>query len=446
TGYVFDKAATGDIPATAKNGDTIKVYYTINSYKLTINYLYADNTVASAPYSETLKYNTSYDVASPAIEGYTADKIKVAGTMGTEDIVVNVIYTANLYDYTVNYYYDNGKDDAAAVTAEAAFGTEIASYADKVKTGYVLDKVEGSPLKVTADRTKNVINVYYVRAEFGYTINYFYDGVKDEKATVTGTKKYAESVDAYENKLKDGYKLEKVEGLVNGKLPITADPAKNVIDVYYVKDSFNYTIEYYYNNVLNADATVTSKALFGSSVTAYTDKNITGYKLDRVVGTPLTITSDEAKNVIRVYYVPAEYTVTVQYYTNNAIVNNLTYTFDAVFGTTVNTYNQVTIDGFVFTRVENLGLKVSENEADNIIRVYYTEVAADEEEVTKPAEKPSGEVAADEDEVVTPLAEVAADEDSVQTADMNNVLVLIAMMIAAGCAVIATVKKRVQEK
>ena len=129
---------------------------------------------------------------------------------------------------------------------------------------------------------------------------------------------------------------------------------------------------------LDENATVTAKAVFGSTVSQYTDKNITGYKLDRVLGTPLTIKSY------------------------------------AAYGSTVNTYNQQTITGYVFTRVENLGLTVSENEANNVIRVYYTEVVED--------------------------------EDSVQTADMNNVLVLIAIMVAAGCAVLFTAKKKAEEK
>ena len=76
------------------------------------------------------------------------------------------------------------------------------------------------------------------------------------------------------------------------------------INIYYVLDTYGYTIEYYYDGDIDNSKTVNGTALLGSNITTYTDKNITGYKLDKVEPTlPLTITNNPANNVLRVYYV-----------------------------------------------------------------------------------------------------------------------------------------------
>lgn len=73
------------------------------------------------------------------------------------------------------------------------------------------------------------------------------------------------------------------------------------------------------------------------------------------------------------------------------------------------------------------------------------EVAADEDEVTKPSTitdpaETIKEVAADEDEVVKPtVGEVAADEDTVQTGDASNVTVYVVVALIALLAVLCVV-------
>ena len=44
------------------------------------------------------------------------------------------------------------------------FGDIVTSYTGKIKSGYVLDRVENSPLTITADAEENVIKVYYISA------------------------------------------------------------------------------------------------------------------------------------------------------------------------------------------------------------------------------------------------------------------------------------------
>ena len=87
--------------------------------------------------------------------------------------------------------------------------------------------------------------------------------------------------------------------------------------VYYVKDNFEYSIEYYYDEVINSEETETGTAEFLSEVNGYEDKNIVGYKLDKVENDPLTITAVEANNVMKVYYVKGNFDYTVEYYYDN---------------------------------------------------------------------------------------------------------------------------------
>ena len=64
--------------------------------KLTINYLYNNETIAPSINKELL-LNTSYSFTSPKIEGYIADKDIISGVI-TKDEVINVNYTKESVD------------------------------------------------------------------------------------------------------------------------------------------------------------------------------------------------------------------------------------------------------------------------------------------------------------------------------------------------------------
>ena len=64
-----------------------------------------------------------------------------------------------------------------------------------------------------------------------------------------------------------------------------------------------YTVRYYYDGVLDNDATATLYGVLGSSVSTYPTRRLNGYTLSRVAYLPLKLTSNADDNVIRVYYV-----------------------------------------------------------------------------------------------------------------------------------------------
>lgn len=87
------------------------------------------------------------------------------------------------------------------------------------------------------EQIDNTFDIYY-RRPYGYTVEYYYDGVKNE--TVTGESQLCGTkINTYTPKLKDGYELDRVE---NCPLTIQADESKNVIKVYYKK--IGYTVTY----------------------------------------------------------------------------------------------------------------------------------------------------------------------------------------------------------
>lgn len=64
--------------------------------KVTVNYVLSDGGEAPAPTVEEGKeYGASYSIVSPTIEGYTADKLTVTGTVHGVDVTETVTYTKN---------------------------------------------------------------------------------------------------------------------------------------------------------------------------------------------------------------------------------------------------------------------------------------------------------------------------------------------------------------
>ena len=75
----------------------------------------------------------------------------------------------------------------------------------------------------------------YCPIQVGYTIEYYYDEVKDDSATVTGTADFGATVQ-YPDKAKDGFTFESADPEA---LVISLDPAKNLQKVFYVTDNWN---------------------------------------------------------------------------------------------------------------------------------------------------------------------------------------------------------------
>ncbi len=113
--YIPSPALEGLVPSmnavqgTMGNADaTVTVTYWKATNRLTINYNAPAGEAKPDSYVADIKVGDRYVVRSPRIPGYTADPFAVAGTMGNQDVTVEVGYNANpvvdaSYKLTVNY-------------------------------------------------------------------------------------------------------------------------------------------------------------------------------------------------------------------------------------------------------------------------------------------------------------------------------------------------------
>ena len=397
-GYKFEKTNPTEIPNTIENGSVIKVYYVTDDNQtkdLSYTVEYYKDGVKVTEDTQTVK--DTVQVLKP--DTLTVDKLgintkdkyvgyKFEKTNPTEipntienGSVIKVYYvtddnqTKDLY-YTVEYYKD-GKlvatdTDVEHETKQVLQDNKLTVKNDKINTvdkyvGYKFEKTNPTEIPNTIEH-KSIIKVYYVKGTYKYTVNYYYDNVIDKDSTDTFEAKYQDVITTYEQKVKTGYVLDKVTGL---DLTISEDESKNVINVYYKKAKYSYVVEYYYDNVLDGTKTDTFKATYNEVIKTYEDKVKTGYVLDKVEGTPLTITEITTNNTIKVYYKKASYTYEVRYYFNRILDETLTEKDTSLYGDKITTYIDKVKEDYKLEKVENLPLEISEDETKNIINVYY---------------------------------------------------------------------------
>ena len=184
-GYKLEKIMINDseepieeLPDTVNNDDVIKVYYVLDSdqtkeIKYTVEY-YKDEvlqeedtqvvrTVVQLLDGDTLDVNVDDINVTDKYEGYTFEKTIPARipNIAVDGEVIKVYYVKTKYPYTVEYYYNNVKDNTATETGEAHKDDIIEEYTNKPKEGYEFEEVEGIPLTIS-DTEPNVIKVYYL--------------------------------------------------------------------------------------------------------------------------------------------------------------------------------------------------------------------------------------------------------------------------------------------
>lgn len=164
--YTFDANNANNIlsgPVAADGSLVLKLYFKLNQFQLTINYVYADGTTAATSHSETLTVGNTYTVTSPTIDGYTADKPVVSGTMPAENVEVTVIYSKRSdLSYTVHYYW-NGTTESVAPDKTVPGQTFNASVTESPVAVTGCTPVNTDSKTITIDVSDNVINFYYYK-------------------------------------------------------------------------------------------------------------------------------------------------------------------------------------------------------------------------------------------------------------------------------------------
>ena len=163
-GYTKD---TNNVNGIIEDNTEYTITYSKNEYTLTINYLDVDGNQLLEPYSNTFKYLDTYEITSPAKEGYTPDYDVVEGTI-TDNTEVDVIYALNEYTLTINYKNVDGAIVAAQYKDTLFYGEayniespSIAGYYtnDTVISGTIKDNTE---IDVVYDYIIIHVTIYYV--------------------------------------------------------------------------------------------------------------------------------------------------------------------------------------------------------------------------------------------------------------------------------------------
>jgi hypothetical protein len=134
------------------------------------------------------------------------------------------------------------------------------------------------------------INVIGQKGEVSYTVEYYYDGVKDDTKTELHSAESGTQIDSYAEKQIDGYKFDRVENC-----PLTLqENDSNVISVYYVKDEeatqeTNYTVQHVVAGEVKDSQDYTSTAwineqnpMIAIEEGSLDQKTYIGYKFDSI--------------------------------------------------------------------------------------------------------------------------------------------------------------------
>ena len=174
SGWYLDEELTQPAPDSYTINNNVNFYAkyekeqppTPKTYTLTIKYVYEDGSTASSDYVKEYKAGERYDVSSPEIAGYTADKAKVSGTIAN-DVTETVTYKANTYTLTIKYVYEDGS-------------TASNDYVKKYKTGERYDVSSPEIAGYTANKEKVSGTI---ASDVTETVTYYLDNWKDADET-----------------------------------------------------------------------------------------------------------------------------------------------------------------------------------------------------------------------------------------------------------------------
>ncbi len=254
-GRVSISRGTADVShnydVTRKNG-VIQIT-TRNDLAYRIEYYYAGALDSAATVLRTGQTLGATISAYPdkAKTGYSLSRVQYGADYSARALVVGLIEESNIirvyYEqtngagYTVEHRYQNAKGDGYDLgSTDTVGGLNVGDVITEVNQrilaatlpGFEFERSEGLSLTLVADKTQNVIRVYYKRAQnIAYSVEYYYNGEQDTSATARyNGHSYGEVIRKYADKCMPGYQLQSVETL---PFTLSMHSELNVIRVYY---------------------------------------------------------------------------------------------------------------------------------------------------------------------------------------------------------------------
>ena len=261
--------------------------YVVNYYKDSFNNLIKSETRKAVNGTIINESNVDRDKYLP--EGYEFNTINPSSITITNDGLVkeiNILYTIKKFNYVVNYYYDDVLDNSLTINkTDIPYGTSVDSKTyyledSDIREGYTLDTVKSDNNTYTITNNEVVINIYYKKNNYGYSVNYFFNseyGFTTADTAIYGDKITAQSKwlsnEELSNKNKNDYFLDPNKSVENNKeITIGTDEDKNVLDIYYINTNFNNTTETI-SKVTNTEKVTSSNDKVSYKVTYNTSIN-----------------------------------------------------------------------------------------------------------------------------------------------------------------------------
>ena len=330
---------------------TIYAQWQINQYTITF-----DSNGGSAVAPITQDYGTTITApADPTREGYTFTgwSEEIPSTMPAESITVTAQWRINQYTITFD---SNGGSTVAPITQD--YGTTITAPADPTREGYTFAGWS-EEIPATMPATDKTITASWTINS--YTITFDSNG---GSAVAPITQDYGTTITAPADPTREGYTF----AGWSEEIPATMPATDKTLTANWTKNKYNYTIEYYYENLLDVPNKVelngkyftknrteisADEYEYESEITTFVDNNtILGYELfairpvDSENNLLLVIgdTAAGAENVIKVYYNLASYTATF----NGNGGTPATSSIEKTYGEALGTLPTVTREGYTF--------------------------------------------------------------------------------------------------
>ena len=172
TGFTAQAVTQGTVAA---DGSTVvNVYYDRNTYAVTYDYGTAPAGASTLPAEATYRYGATVTVAAAAtatgyvFSGWSTEDATVAAdgtfTMPAGAVGITGSFTADNFNYTVEYYYDDtlGETDTASAVFNSSVAVNPATSTTRNDVNYTLVNVTPADgITIGVDETANVIRVYY---------------------------------------------------------------------------------------------------------------------------------------------------------------------------------------------------------------------------------------------------------------------------------------------
>ena len=271
--------------------------FTINSYDLTIRYLYSNGTTAAVTYTATLNYNAPYSVTSPVIDGYTANKLVVNGTMPASNVIDTVYYGTDIHTLTIHYVAE-GTTAPNDYFGQIEFG-ESYSITSPAVTGYTPNTAVVAGIMGTQDVE---VTVTYTINNYLLTINYKYADGSQAAEQHTSYVNYNANY-SVNSPVITGYTPDST--MVRGTMGTEAV----TVNVTYNVNSYNLTINYQYTNGQEAAPQYSAPVNY-SATYSVTSPEIEGYVASQDVVSGTMPAHDVTETVV---YGTDVYMLTIHY-------------------------------------------------------------------------------------------------------------------------------------